>query len=60
MKNYINRKINDEVDDAVETLKALDDTFDTNPNLATCIALDKERQEYEEKLMAILFEVTIH
>jgi predicted translin family RNA/ssDNA-binding protein len=60
MKNYINRKINNEVDNAVETLKALNDALDTNPNLATCIALDKERQEYEEKLMAILFEVTIH
>jgi hypothetical protein len=58
--NFINRQLNEEVDDIVGTLKALDDGFDNNPNLATCIALDKERQEYEERLQNILFQVTIH
>jgi hypothetical protein len=58
--NFINRQLNEAVDDIVGTLKALDETFDADPNLATCIALDKERQEYEDKLMSILFQVTIH
>jgi hypothetical protein len=58
--NFINRQLNEAVDDCVETLKALDETFDADPNLATCIALDKERQEYEMKLQNILFHVTIH
>lgn len=60
MNNFINKRLNEEVDDCIDTLQALDETFDNNPNLATCIALDKERQDYQEKLQNILTQVTKH
>lgn len=60
MNNFINKRLNEEVDDCIDTLQALDDWITDDTNLAVLIAIDAERCCYQEKLQNILNQVTKH
>ena len=60
MRNIINKRLNEDIDDCIDTLQALDDWITDETNLAVLIAIDKERGDYQDKLQNILNNVTKH